>query len=311
MKVTIFGAGNVGATTAHLLVQDELTELTLIDVIDGFAEGKALDLQQYAALSLYDIDIIGSTDGSMCKDSDIVIITSGLPRKPSMTREDLLLKNAEIVADVCGHIKKYSPNSIVIVATNPLDPMVNLASAVLGFGKHKVMGMAGVLDSARMCSFLAEELGISVKDISAMVIGGHGDDMVPLKRYASVAGIPAVDLVSNERLDAIIDRTRKGGAEIVGLLKTGSAYYTPAFSLFTMVKSIFQNEKRMLPCSVWCNSEYGINDLYVGVPAIIGKHGVEMIAQLALTDDELSALHDSANRIEGNLDVLRDNGYSV
>ena len=309
MKVTIFGAGNVGATTAHLLVQDELSELVLVDIIDGFAEGKALDLQQYAALSLYDINITGTTDGSECKNSDIVVITSGLPRKPNMTREDLLLKNAEIIKSVCVQIKEHAPNSIVIVATNPLDPMVNLASSILGFEKHKVMGMAGVLDSARMCSFLAEELDISVKDISAMVIGGHGDDMVPLKRYASIAGIPAIDLLDEKTLDDIIERTRNGGAEIVGLLKTGSAYYTPAFSLFTMIKSIFKNEKRLLPCSVWCNGDYDINNLYVGVPAIIGKHGVEQVKTLELSDEELTSLQDSAKRIENNLKVLRENRY--
>jgi len=303
-KVTVFGAGFVGSTTAQRVAEQELADVTMIDVIEGMPQGKALDMLESACLEGFDSKITGSNNPADCAGSDVIVITSGVARKPGMSRDDLLKINAGIVGTVSDAIKANAPNAIVIVVSNPLDVMTYLAGVKLGFPKNKVMGMAGVLDSARFRCFLAMELGVSMRDVDAMVLGGHGDDMVPLVRYATVAGIKVEDLIAKDRLDALVTRTRNGGAEIVNFLKTGSAYYAPSSSVVEMTSSILNDEKRVLPCAAWCTGQYGVNDMFVGVPCVLGKTGVEKIIELQLSADELGQLKKSADHVLENVKRL-------
>jgi len=303
-KVTVFGAGFVGSTTAQRIAEKQIADVTMIDIVEGMPQGKALDMMESACLEGFDAKVTGSNNAADCKNSDLIVITSGIARKPGMSRDDLLKTNAGIVGSVCDAIQVNAPNATVIVVSNPLDVMTYLAGVKLGFPKNKVIGMAGVLDSARFRCFIAMELGVSMRDVDAMVLGGHGDDMVPLVRYATVAGIKVEDLIAKDKLDALITRTRNGGAEIVGLLKTGSAYYAPSSSVVEMVRAILNDEKRVLPVAAWCTGQYGVNDMFVGVPAILGKNGVEKIIELKLTGDELSMLKKSADHVLENVKRL-------
>ena len=303
-KVTVFGAGFVGATTAQRIAEKELADVTMIDIVEGLPQGKALDMMESAMLEGFDCKVTGSNNPADCRASDIVVVTSGVARKPGMSRDDLLKINAGIVGSVCDAIKTNAPNAIVMIVSNPLDVMTYLAGVKLGFSKNKVMGMAGVLDSARFRCFLAMELGVSMRDVDAMVLGGHGDDMVPLVRYATVAGIKVEDLIPKDKLDAMVARTRSGGIEIVNLLKTGSAYYAPSASVVEMVRAILHDEKRVLPVAAWCSGQYGVKDMFVGVPAVLGETGVEKIIELQLTDSELSQLKTSADHVFENVTKL-------
>jgi malate dehydrogenase len=303
-KVTVFGAGFVGATTAQRIAEKQLADVTLIDIIEGMPQGKALDMMESACLEGFDAKVTGSNNAADCRDSEIVVITSGVARKPGMSRDDLLKINAGIVGSVSDAIKTNAPNAIVIVVSNPLDVMTYLAAIKTGFAKNKIMGMAGVLDSARFRCFIAMELGVSHRDVDAMVLGGHGDDMVPLVRYATVAGIKVEDLIPKDKLDAMVARTRNGGAEIVGLLKTGSAYYAPSSSTVEMVAAILRDEKRVLPVAAWCTGQYGVNGMFVGVPAVLGRNGVERIIELKLSADELAQLKSSADHVLENVKKL-------
>jgi malate dehydrogenase len=284
-KITIAGAGKVGATTAHIAATKQLGDIVLLDIVEGLAEGKALDIAQASPVGLYDCAIIGTTEWENTADSSIVIITSGLPRKPGMSRDDLLAKNVQIVKDVSEKTAKYSPDSIIIVVCNPLDAMVYAAAKVTGFAKHKVMGMAGELDAARFSYFLARELGVSVEDIKAVLMGGHGDDMVPLPRFTTVSGIPVTELLDKEKITELIERTRKGGIEIVNLLGY-SAYYAPAAGTVKMAEAILKDKKTVLSCCAYCDSEYDAGGYFVGVPAVIGRDGVEKIIELDLNETE-------------------------
>ena len=303
-KVTVFGAGFVGSTTAQRIAEKQLADVVMVDIVEGMPQGKALDMMESACLEGFDAKISGSNDPAACAGSDLVVITSGIARKPGMSRDDLLKTNAGIVGGVCENIKKNAPNATVIVVSNPLDVMTYLAGVKLGFPKNRVIGMAGVLDSARFRCFLALELGVSMRDVDAMVLGGHGDDMVPLVRYATVAGIRVEDLLPKEKLDALVTRTRTGGAEIVNLLKTGSAYYAPSSSVVEMVRAILNDEKRVLPCAAWCTGQYNVKDMFVGVPAVLGKGGVEKIIELKLSGDELAQLKTSADHVLENVKRL-------
>jgi malate dehydrogenase len=304
-KVTVVGAGNVGATTAHWIVSKELADVVLVDIVEGMPQGKALDLYQSTPVEDSDCRIIGTNGYDETANSDVVVITSGIPRKPGMSRDDLLETNKKIVGSVCEQIKKSSPNASVIIVSNPLDAMCHVAYHVLGFPRQRVMGMAGVLDTARYKTFLAMELGVSVEDIHGMVLGGHGDTMVPLPRHTSVAGIPLTELVSAERIAQIVERTAKGGAEIVGLLKTGSAYYAPASGTVAMVESILKDKKRVLPCAALTAGEYGYKDLFVGVPCVLGASGVEKIIELELDDHEKKLLDHSAGAVKELVTALK------
>ena len=287
-KITIVGAGNVGATTAHWCAAAELGDVVLVDIpaTEDMPKGKALDLMQASPIAGFDSNIVGATDYEPTRDSDVVVITAGIPRKPGMSRDDLLATNAKIVSSVTEQVKATSPNAILILVSNPLDAMVQQALKVSGFPPERVLGQAGVLDTARYRTFLAMELGVSVEDVTALLMGGHGDTMVPMPSCTSVGGIPVTRLLSDERLDEIVDRTRKGGAEIVGLLKTGSAYYAPAAATAQMVEAIVRDKKRLIPCAAYCDTEYGVGGYYVGVPVILGAGGVEKIVELDLTEQE-------------------------
>jgi malate dehydrogenase len=303
-KVTVVGAGNVGATTAQYIVERELADVVLTDVVDGLPQGKALDLLQAGPVHGYDCRITGANDYEPTAGSDIVVITAGLARKPGMSRDDLLLKNAEIVGGVVTETARRSPTAILIVVTNPLDAMAQLALRRSGFPKQRVIGMAGVLDSARFRTFIAQELDVSVENVTAFVLGGHGDTMVPLPRYSTVAGIPITELLPKDRLEALVTRTANGGAEIVGLLKTGSAYYAPAASVVEMVEAILKDKKKVLPCTAYLEGEYGVKGLFVGVPAKLGRRGVEQILQITLSPDEAAALGRSAAAVRELTDKL-------
>lgn len=303
-KITVVGAGNVGATAAHWLVSKELGDVVLVDIIEGMPQGKALDLAQAAPIEGYDSRLIGANDYKATANSDVVIITSGIARKPGMSRDDLLNTNAGIVGSVTEEIARTSPNAIIIVVSNPLDVMTQVAFKRSGFPKNRVIGMAGVLDSARMRCFLAEALNVSVENVTAFVLGGHGDTMVPLPRYSTCAGIPVTELLPKDQLDAIVNRTANGGAEIVSLLKTGSAYYAPSSAAVEMTEAILKDKKKILPCAVYLEGEYGINGLYVGVPVKLGSHGVEEIIQINLTTEERAALHKSAAAVQELVDKL-------
>ena len=303
-KVTVVGAGNVGATAAHWIASKELADVVLVDIVEGTPQGRALDLAQAAPIDGFDVKVVGSNSYEETANSDVVIITAGLPRKPGMSRDDLLKTNSEIVSNVTEQVAKYSPNAFLIIVSNPLDAMAQVAFRKSGFPKNRVMGMAGVLDSARMRCFLAEALNVSVENVNAFVLGGHGDTMVPLPRYSTCAGIPVTELLPKDQVDAIIKRTANGGAEIVGLLKTGSAFYAPSLGAVEMAESILKDKKKILPCAVFLEGEYGISNLFVGVPVKLGKNGIEQIIEINLTNDERSALHKSAAAVQELIDVL-------
>ena len=303
-KVTVVGAGNVGATTAQRVADAEVADVVMIDILEGVPQGKGLDMLEACPVSGSDVHIIGTNDYKDTAGSDIVVITAGLPRKAGMSRDDLLKKNYEIVKAVTEQAVANSPEAILIVVSNPLDAMVQTAFKVSGFPKERVMGMAGVLDSARMRAFIAMELKVSVDNIHAFVLGGHGDDMVPLPRYSTVAGIPLPDLLSQERIDAIVARTRKGGGEIVSYLKTGSAYYAPSSSILEMVNAILKDKKKILPTAAYLEGEYGINGLYMGVPAKLGSKGIEEIVEIHLTNEERAALQKSAASVEELVGII-------
>ena len=305
-KITIIGAGNVGATTAHWLAEREFGDIVLLDIpqTEGMPAGKALDMTEAAPVVGYDTRIIGTTEYDATANSDIVVITAGVARKPGMSREDLIGTNQRIMTDVVTNMKATSPNSILIVVTNPLDTMAYLAKQVSGFPRERVIGQAGVLDSARMRTFIAMELEVSVENTHAFVLGGHGDEMVPLPRYSTVAGIPITDLLAPERVEAIVERTRKGGGEIVSLLKTGSAYYAPGAAVAQMVEAILKDKKLILPCAVYLEGEYGLNDIYFGVPVKLGRSGMEEIIEITLTSEERAALDKSVALIRSTMAYL-------
>src|SRR6202451_1849017 len=307
-KVTVVGGGFVGSTTAQRIVDLELADVVLTDILDGPPAGKALDMVESGPITRTDSHATGVStatgDYSGTAGSDVVVITAGFPRKPGMSRDDLLKANYDVIKGVVEQVAKYSPNAILIMVTNPLDAMVQAAYKVSGFSKNRVMGMAGVLDSARMSSFVAMELNVSVENINSFVLGGHGDDMVPLPRYSTVAGIPLPDLLPPDRIEAIVTRTRKGGAEIVNLLKTGSAYYEPSASVVEMVEAILKDKKKILPCAVYLEGEYGIKGLFVGVPVKLGARGAEEIIQIKLTAEENAALQKSAGSVKELVSVL-------
>lgn len=306
MKITIVGAGNVGATTAQKIIDNELAnEVVLVDIVEGIPQGKGLDMYESTPITGVDVKVIGTNGYDETANSDIIIITAGVARKPGMSREDLLNTNFGIVKEATLKSIEKSPNAIIIVVTNPLDVMAYTAWKISGFEKHRVIGMAGVLDTARFRTFIAMELNVSVEDVYALVLGGHGDDMVPLVRYTTVAGVPISELLPKEKIDQLVKRTREGGAEIVSYLKTGSAYYAPASAIVEMVESIVKDKKRILPCSVLLQGEYGLNDVFVGVPVKLGRRGVEEIIELKLTDEERQALHASAARVKKIIDSLK------
>lgn len=297
-KISIIGAGNVGATCAHWLAEKDLGDIVMLDIVEGLAEGKCLDLYEAAPVSKFDVRLTGTCDYKDTKDSEVVIVTSGLARKPGMSRDDLLKANTQIVAEVTRNVMEHSANPYLIVVCNPLDAMTYAAGKVSGLAKNKVMGMAGILDTARYRAFLAEALNVSVTDIAAVLLGGHGDDMVPLPRYTSVGGVPVTEMLDKETIEAIVERTRKGGIEIVNLLKTGSAYYAPAAAAAEMTEAILKDKKRLLPCCAWCDKEYGVGGGFVGVPVILGAGGVEKVIELKLTEQEKKLLDTSVVHVK-------------
>ncbi len=304
-KITVIGAGNVGATAAQRIAEKHLAQhVVLLDIVEGVPQGKGLDMWESAPVEGFDSAVIGTNDYKDTEGSDIIVITAGLPRKPGMTRDDLLFKNAEIVKACTENSVRYSPNSIIVVVSNPLDVMTYVAMKVSGFEKNRVIGMAGVLDTARFRLFIAQELKVSVRDVQALVLGGHGDSMVPMVRYTTVAGIPVSELIPAERIEELVKRARNGGIEIVNYLKTGSAFYAPSSSAVEMVESIARNGNRILPCAAYLDGEYGLKDVYVGVPVKLGSNGIEEIIKLNLTDHELSELHKSANEVTANIRKL-------
>ncbi len=309
-KIALIGAGQVGGTIALLAGLKELGDIVLFDIIDGVPQGKALDIVQGSTIERYDAVVKGSNDYADIAGADVVIVTAGIPRKPGMSRDDLIETNAQVVGTVGEAIKRYCPQAFVITITNPLDVMVWVMREACGLPPQRVVGMAGVLDSARFRYFLAEEMDVSVEDVSTFVLGGHGDSMVPLVRYSTVAGIPLPDLVkmgwtTQERLDKIVQRTRDGGAEIVGLLKTGSAFYAPASSAIAMAEAYLRDKKRVLPCAAWLDGQYGVRDLYVGVPVVIGAGGVERIVEIALDREEKAAFDKSVEAVRELIEVVK------
>ncbi|MGC8719812.1 MAG: malate dehydrogenase [Thermodesulforhabdaceae bacterium] len=303
-KITIVGAGFVGATAAHWAAIKELGDICLVDIVEGMPQGKALDLLEASPVEGFDAQIIGTNDYADTANSDVVIITAGLPRKPGMSRDDLLFKNAEIVKNVTEQIAKYSPNAYLIVVSNPLDAMVYVAYKVSGFPTNRVMGMAGVLDAARFRTFIAMEVGVSVEDVTAFVLGGHGDTMVPLPRYSTVGGIPITDILSPEKIEALVERTRNGGAEIVNLLKTGSAFFAPSASAVAMAEAIIKDKKRLMPCAAYCDKEYNVGGYFVGVPVILGGNGVEKVIEIKLTPEEEAAFRRSVDAVKNLVNKL-------
>ncbi len=303
-KVTIVGSGNVGATAAHWIAAKELADVVLIDIVEGVPQGKGLDLLEAMPIEKRDSHVSGTNSYADTADSDIVIITAGIPRKPGMSRDDLLNTNAGIMKTVVGEVVKHSPNCILIIVSNPLDAMAQVAYKLSGFSRQRVIGMAGVLDSARFRAFIAEELRVSVENVTAFVLGGHGDTMVPLPRYSTVAGIPITELIEKSRLDVLVQRTRDGGAEIVKYLKTGSAYYAPSAAAAEMVEAILKDKKKILPCAAYLDGEYGIKGLFVGVPVKLGSSGIEQIVEIKLTAEEQAALNKSADSVKELVGVL-------
>jgi malate dehydrogenase len=308
-KVTVVGAGNVGATAAQRLAEKELCDVVLVDIIEGIPQGKSLDLTEAAPIEKHDAHLTGANTYDATADSNIIIITAGIPRKPGMSRDDLLGTNAGIMKKVTEQIAKLSPDAVIIIVSNPLDAMCHVAFEASGFPKERVLGMAGVLDSARFRAFIAMELNVSVENTHAFVLGGHGDTMVPLPRYSTVAGIPITELLPQDRIDAIVERTRTGGAEIVSLLKTGSAYYAPASAAVEMAESILKDKKKILPCAVLLKGEYGIEDLFIGVPVKLGAAGIEEVIQIKLTEDEQAALNRSAAAVQELKEALKQLTY--
>ena len=303
-KITIVGAGNVGATAAHWAASKELGDIVLVDIVEGVPQGKGLDLFEASPVELFDAKITGSNDYKATEGSDVVIITAGLARKPGMSRDDLMKTNAGIVKSCAEQVAKHSPEAVIIVVSNPLDVMTYVAWKASGFPKNRVVGMAGVLDTARYRAFIAEAAGVSVEDIQALVLGGHGDDMVPLISYTTISGIPVTEFISKEKLDSIVERTRKGGIEIVNLLKTGSAYYAPSAAAVQMAEAILKDKKRVLPCSAWLDGEFGISGVFCGVPVLLGAGGIERIVQVPLTAEERIALNASAASVKSMIDLL-------
>ena len=302
--VTVIGAGNVGATTAQRIAEQAIADVWLVDIVEGLPQGKALDLAEAAPVTGHDMVVQGTNDYADTAGSDVIVVTSGLARQPGMSRDDLMSKNAGIVRSVVEQSVAYSPDAIVVVVTNPLDAMCHVALEASGLPSNRVLGMAGVLDSSRFRTFIAMELGVSVVNTNAFVLGGHGDTMVPLPRYSTVGGVPITELMTPERIEALVDRTRKGGAEIVGLLKTGSAFYAPAASVGAMVDSIVNNRHMVLPCAAYLEGQYGVEGLYVGVPTRLGSDGVEGVIEIDLTDDEQAAFANSAAAVQGLVDTL-------
>jgi len=303
-KVTVVGAGNVGATAAQRLAEKDLCDVVLVDIVEGVPQGKALDLTEAAPIEKHDAHLTGTNGYEATAGSDIVIITAGIPRKPGMSRDDLISTNAGIMRSVAEQIAKLSPDAVLIIVSNPLDAMCHVAFEASGFPKERVLGMAGVLDSARFRAFISMELNVSVENTHAFVLGGHGDTMVPLPRYSTVAGIPITELMPQDRIDALVDRTRNGGAEIVSLLKTGSAYYAPASAAVEMAESILKDKKKVLPCAVYLEGEYGIEKLFIGVPAKLGAKGIEEVIEIQLTDEEQAALNHSADAVRELVEIL-------
>ena len=303
-KVTVVGSGNVGATLAQRLVDKQLADVVMIDILEGIPQGKGLDLLEAGPIEGYDCKVRGTNDYADTRNSDLVVMTAGFPRKPGMSRDDLLKANYEVVKSAIAQVAKYSPDSILIIVTNPLDAMAQTAFKVSGFSKNRVIGMAGVLDTARYRTFIAEALGVSVQNVQGFVLGGHGDTMVPIPRYTTVAGIPVGELMPKDQLDAIIKRTANGGAEIVNLLKAGSAFYAPSAAVAEMVDAIFNDRKKILPCAAYLEGEYGINGLYVGVPVKLGARGIEQIIEIKLTPEEQAAIQKSAASVKELVTVL-------
>ena len=308
-KVTVVGAGNVGATAAQRLAEKELCDVVLVDIIEGVPQGKSLDLTEAAPIEKHDAHLTGANTYDATAGSNIIIITAGIPRKPGMSRDDLLGTNAGIMKKVTEQVAKLSPDAVIIIVSNPLDAMCHVAFDASGFPKERVLGMAGVLDSARFRAFIAMELNVSVENTHAFVLGGHGDTMVPLPRYSTVAGIPITELLPQDRIDAIVERTRTGGAEIVSLLKTGSAYYAPASAAVEMAESILKDKKKILPCAALLQGEYGIEDLFIGVPVKLGAAGIEEVIQIKLTKDEQAALNRSAAAVQELKEALKKLSY--
>ena len=297
-KISVIGAGNVGATAAQRIAEKELADVVLVDILEGVPFGKALDLSEAAPIEKHDAKLTGANDFESTKNSDVIIITSGIPRKPGMSRDNLLATNAKIMKSVVTQAAKYSPNAVLIIVSNPLDAMCHVAFEASQFPKNRVLGMAGVLDSARFRSFIAQELNVSVENTQAFVLGGHGDTMVPLPRFSTVSGIPITELMDQATIDRLVKRTREGGAEIVSLLKTGSAYYAPASAACEMAEAIIKDKKKILPCAVYLTGEYGIKNLFIGVPVKLGQAGVEEIIQIKLTPEEDAALKKSAQAVK-------------
>ena len=297
-KVSIVGAGNVGATAAHWIAAKELADVVLVDVVEGIPQGKALDLLEAMPIEQNDVSITGANDYAASANSDIVVITAGIPRKPGMSRDDLLHTNYKIMSDVAAKVVEHSPEAILIIVSNPLDAMAQTAFRQTGFNRERVIGMAGVLDSARFRTFIAQELKVSVENVTAFVLGGHGDTMVPLPRYSTVAGIPITELIAPDRLAEIVQRTRDGGAEIVKHLKTGSAFYAPSAAIVEMVEAILKDKKKILPCAAYLEGEYGIDGYFIGVPCKLGAAGIEQIVEIKLTSEEAAALHQSAEAVK-------------
>jgi malate dehydrogenase len=304
-KITVIGAGFVGSTAAHWAAQKELGDVVLLDINEGVAKGKALDLYEAAPVEMFDSRVTGTSDYAETANSDIVILTAGIPRKPGMSRDDLLATNSKIVKECCEGIKKYSPNSVVIVVSNPLDAMAWVAKETLGFPRERVLGMAGVLDGARMRTFISEALQVSVKDVFAFVLGGHGDTMVPMPRHCNVGGIPLGELLPQAKIDEIVQRTRNGGAEIVGLLKTGSAFYSPSASAVQMAEAILKDQGRILPCAAMLKGEYGVHDLFVGVLCKLGGNGLEKVMEIKLNDSEKADLDKSVAAVKDLVQALK------
>jgi malate dehydrogenase len=308
-KITVIGAGNVGATAAQRIAERELADVVLIDILEGVPFGKALDLAEAAPIEKHDAGLTGANDYEASKDSEVVIITSGIPRKPGMSRDDLLATNARIMKTVAGQAARYSPQAVLIIVSNPLDAMCHVALEASAFPKNRVLGMAGVLDSARFRAFIARELNVSVENTHAFVLGGHGDTMVPLPRFSSVAGIPITELLDPAAIERLVKRTREGGAEIVSLLKTGSAFYAPASAACEMAEAIIKDKKKILPCAAYLTGEYGINDLFIGVPVKLGKEGIEQVIEIKLRPEEEAALKKSAEAVKSLVEAMKKLEY--